>query len=119
MFDTLEEAEKLASFLQDKGIAIDLEEYVPGFRDGNIGKSKVWAALDFQYDDALALMDNPDHVVNNPVNPEEYSDYMSNEDATEDGLNIFVQSALKVAGVMLVIAMIVLFALSAYFKRHS
>ena len=68
------EAQQACDFLRQHGIAAQ----VTGADDlGGIaqlsrkpGRSKLWVMLDEQYEDALQLLENPDHQVEHPLEPE-------------------------------------------------
>jgi len=113
-FETEPEANDLAAFLQDKGVIIEVETRRTPY--GSVGmKYLVSVVLDEQYDDALALMKNPDHVVKYPQDPEQFKQYMESDDAKmfslDEMMDVIVPVALVLAGL--------LFVLYVYFKRHS
>lgn len=114
-FETWEEATKLVNFLQDKGIIAELEHRTHVMGYGSLGRVyQVSAALDEQYEDALALMKNPDHVVANPMDPEDFQHYMDDNKSRMFALN----QIMNVVVPLVLILFVGLFALYLYFIKH-
>ncbi len=72
---SLDEANKIARKLKEKGIATFISSgetarmtNTPIF---GIVKVGVWIVLDYQYEDAVEVMKNPDHEVAQPLGPSE------------------------------------------------
>lgn len=108
-FETWEEASNLLIFLQGKGIIAELEtrQYVYGYI---ATKYQVSAVLDEQYDDAVALMENPDHIVKNPLDPEEFQQYVDDKDVKISALDQMLNVLLPIG--LVAIALIVALAIA-------
>lgn len=65
---TLEELSALQNLLERNGIPI----YVDGVRAGRYNIASVSVYIDAQHADALALLDNPEHIVAHRVDVHEY-----------------------------------------------
>ncbi len=73
-FETASEADTASLRLEHKGIATFVSSrHHLGFPIGSIGPPGIglWVVLDAQYDDAMALLLDPDHTVTNALPPEE------------------------------------------------
>ncbi len=77
-YESLTEAEERAAFLQSRGIAAHVDSMSalrPAVAHKNLYQAALWAVLDHQADDALALLDNPDHRVLDPLSEEEMTEF--------------------------------------------
>ena len=68
-FHTVDEAEEVGRLLEDKGVATFVSSkmtnrYLIPTAAHRVG---LWAVIDAQYDDAIKLLDDPDHEVSNPL----------------------------------------------------
>lgn len=86
----------MTNYLRGKGVIAELE--TRPYIYGNIAtRYQVSAALDEQYEDAIALMKNPDHIVKNPLDPEEFQKYMDSDDAKLSALGQMLNVLLPIA----------------------
>lgn len=63
-YPSLAQAEERAAYLRSRGIATHVSELTvlrPGFGRQARDRAAVWAVLAAQYDDALQLLEDPDH----------------------------------------------------------
>lgn len=62
----------------------------------------LWIYIDEQFDDAVKLMDNPDHVVTSGIDMESFQKNVLSESAQKDALNKgLIQLALYTGAIML------------------
>lgn len=77
---TIEEAHELQEYLEQNGIAVYLED--EGTRTSGF-KYSIFAAIDAQYEDAINLMNNPDHVVSTEIDLEHYHAYVASDEGKD------------------------------------
>ncbi len=89
LFHTTEKAEALNTkiLLELRGIPtfIGSENSGPAFGFIAANKYTIWVCLDEQYQDAVALLDNPDHEVTTGIDVDEY--YKAVEEQTKKTTN--------------------------------
>jgi len=69
-YQSRSEADERAAFLQAHGIAThvsDMTSMRPNLAHQGQFRAGLWVVLEAQYDDALGLLENPDHNVSNPL----------------------------------------------------
>jgi hypothetical protein len=93
------ERAELAAFLESHGIPVFVES-AWSWRAPHRGA--VCVCLDRQYDDALALLRNPDHVVADPVDVAEFWN------AAPATLPVILKRALEVLAVLIVLTLVVI-----------
>jgi hypothetical protein len=72
-FESHSDAEERAAFLRSRGVAThvtDMTSLRLNLAHQGRYRTALWAVLPEQYDDAEALLDNPDHRVVNPLGAE-------------------------------------------------
>ncbi len=73
-YATRSEAMERAAFLQDNGIAThisDMTSMRPNLAHQGQFRAGLWVVLESQYEDALALLENPGHVVQTALGAEQ------------------------------------------------
>jgi hypothetical protein len=95
------ERAELAAFLESHGIPVFIDS---AWTWRASSRSSVFVCLDRQYDDALALLRNPDHVVSEPIDVAEFWK------AAPATLPIILKNALEVLAVLIVLALFVIAA---------
>lgn len=89
-FDNETEAEELALRLRSRGIMPHVSSSATrhlGAHNAGSRSLGVWAVLDAQHADAVALLDNPDHTVSHPLT-EEDMDAIENATHRKVGRNL-------------------------------
>lgn len=69
-YESMTEAQERAAFLRSRGIAAHVESTSalrPAGAHKSLYSAALWSVLEHQHDDAAALLENPDHVVNDPL----------------------------------------------------
>jgi len=69
-YESMSEAHERAAFLRSRGIAAHVEGTTalrPAIAHKSLYNAALWSVLDHQHDDAQALLENPDHVVTDPL----------------------------------------------------
>jgi hypothetical protein len=69
-YETRSEADERAAFLQSHGIATHVSDMVsmrPNLAHQGRFRAGLWVVLEAQYDDAIKLLEDPDHDVGNPL----------------------------------------------------
>lgn len=90
-FHTSEEASGLKDYLEECGIAVYMEYERP--RGTEIAYS-IFVALESQYDDAVNLMNNSDHIVATGIDVEEYQNYVQSQEGKIEALSFMLKHAL-------------------------
>lgn len=74
------EIENAKSLLESKGVPafIGSENSGPALGFVIANKYTLWACLDGQYEDAIKVLNNPDHEVLEPVDPAEFQRFIEN-----------------------------------------
>jgi len=73
-YESMTEAHERAAFLRSRGIAAHVESTSalrPAGAHKSLYNAALWSVLDHQHEDAAALLDNPDHVVADPLDDSE------------------------------------------------
>lgn len=78
-----EAAHELASFLENASIAVLVVDATTGIRRDTYYSHLVYVVVDAQYEDAVQLIRNPQHVVTHPVDVEAYKAYMASPRGAE------------------------------------
>jgi hypothetical protein len=69
-YESMTEAQERAAFLRSRGIAAHVESTSalrPAGAHKSLYNAALWSVLDHQHQDAAALLENPDHVVTDPL----------------------------------------------------
>lgn len=77
-FETSQEADTLALLLNSHGIVTHTSSQASKALGGvsyGVVRVGMWAVLDHQHEDAMALIENPNHIVTTGLSPEEKSDF--------------------------------------------
>ena len=84
-YETRSEADERAAFLQSHGIATHVSDMVsmrPNLAHQGRFRAGLWVVLEAQYDDAVGLLEDPDHDVTNPLSVDQM-EHMQTEGALE------------------------------------
>lgn len=105
---TWEEATELRDYLEAHGIAVYLEDERASAGAGANGHSginfSIFAALDSQHADALALMQNPAHTVLVPVNIDDFRSHMKDAGSQATARDAILKTATWAAAGALTLA---------------
>lgn len=69
-YESMSEAQERAAFLRSRGIAAHVESTSalrPAGAHKSLYSAALWSVLDHQHEDATALLENPDHMVTDPL----------------------------------------------------
>jgi Putative prokaryotic signal transducing protein len=113
LFHTTEKQEALnvKMVFELKGIPVFIGSENAGPAIGFIGANKytVWVCLDDQYQDAVALLENPDHEVTSGIDVEDYYKHIESESVKSANKN---DERLMLALVLIVISGFIFWAYS-------
>ena len=108
--DDINEANRFSELLGEKGIPSVVEENGLRNRGSHIPVGNVvWIYVNSQYSDALKLIENPNHEVENPIDAEDFSRFYQNNESA--ALNIMYSSAIKYGLVFIAVVIISLMVL--------
>lgn len=77
----------------------------------NVG---IWIVLDYQYDDAVAVLKNPEHIISQPLMPEEIN-RLSRD--MRKPYSASTKSILKMAAILFIV--VTLLCVASYFLRTT
>lgn len=104
-------ADERAAFLQAHGIATHISDMVsmrPNLAHQGRFRAGLWVLLETQYEDAVGLLENPDHEVSNPLSVDQM-DHMATEGAAQARQTLIKWSVLFALGLGVVAALVVVF----------
>jgi len=110
-FESRSEADERAAFLQAHGIATHVSDMVsmrPNLAHQGRFRAGLWVILEAQYDDAVGLLEDPDHRVENPLSVDQLQ-HMETEGAAQARRTLIKWSVMIAIGLGLVAGAIVLF----------
>jgi len=110
-FESRSEADERAAFLQAHGIATHVSDMVsmrPNLAHQGRFRAGLWVILEAQYDDAVGLLEDPDHQVENPLSVDQLQ-HMETEGAAQARRTLIKWSVMIAIGLGLVAGAIVLF----------
>lgn len=84
-YESRSQADERAAFLQAHGIATHVSDMVsmrPNLAHQGQFRAGLWVVLEAQYDDAMGLLEDPDHAVSNPLSVDQMA-HMETEGAFE------------------------------------
>ena len=96
-----EEEQRLRTLLEENGIPLVI-----------LGESRyscrgsVWTYLNSQYKDAIALLNNPEHVVSNPIDVIEFYNHI---ELMKQDSSLLLQYALKILGIVAILFTVAVF----------
>ncbi len=110
-YESRSEADERAAFLQAHGIATHVSDMVsmrPNLAHQGRFRAGLWVILEAQYDDAVGLLKDPDHEIENPLSVDQLK-HMETEGAARARRTLIKWSVLIVIGLGLVAGAIVVF----------
>lgn len=108
---TIEEAHELQEYLEENGIAVYLED--EGTRTSGF-KYSIFAAIDAQYEDAINLMNNPDHVVSNKIDLEHYHSYVASNEGKDATRSLMLDKVMNFLFFVIIFFCAVFYAIWKY-----
>jgi len=110
-YESRSEADERAAFLQAHGIATHVSDMVsmrPNLAHQGRFRAGLWVILEAQYDDAVGLLEDPDHEVENPLSVDQLQ-HMETEGAAQARRTLIKWSVMIAVGLGLVAGAIVVF----------
>ena len=111
------EAEEVASALEAVGIPAYVSatnSHLFGRMQSGALKTGLWISLNHQYDDAMAVLQNPEHIVTTGLSPEEMS--VIRDQTGVYAFRFFNRVLLWAAGVLVLLALTAWWMISGQFE---
>jgi len=108
-YESRGQADERAAFLQSHGIATHVSDMVsmrPNLAHQGRFRAGLWVVLEAQYDDAVGLLENPDHAVSNPLSVDQM-EHMETQGAFEARNTLFKWLLLTAVGLAAAAALVV------------